>query len=194
MKTRLTGSIGLFAAVAATVLSVSGPAVAAPGTADAVSLSEFIDQREAASAPMSALAVCEPNVYLTSRANDRIVAAETNYTGYDEGLLRARSTSVGSMERFTLCDHGSYYTLKSQGNSRYVTTELNYSGANEGLLRARGTSIGGWERYSISCPSYCTIKSQANNRYVSVELNYDGHDHAMLRARSTSVGAWETFR
>jgi hypothetical protein len=63
-------------------------------------------------------------------------------------MLRARSSSIGSWERFKLkgdCRTGC--ALRAVANNRYVAAEQEYPGSRKGMLRARSSSIGGWEKF-----------------------------------------------
>ncbi|MFF9132996.1 endonuclease/exonuclease/phosphatase family protein [Streptomyces sp. NPDC014806] len=136
------------------------------------------------------------------KVNGLYVAAEVNDSGDQKGELRARSTSVGSWETFTLhtdavdgVGYGTTVTLRNEENGLYVTSELGATGAQQGMLRARGTTTGSWERFSVvpQGNGQYALKSAANGLYVSAEFGYSGSDQGLLRARSTSVGAWERF-
>ncbi|SRR6266498_1574620 len=98
--------------------------------------------------------------YIASNANLRYVSAELGRTGGDHGMLRARATSVGNWEKFTIARWGpnpAMYTIRSQANGRYVSAELGYGGGRYAMLRARATSIGNWEKFLILCgtPAQC---------------------------------------
>jgi DNA-binding Lrp family transcriptional regulator len=150
--------------------------------------------------PASAVSSCNPNFVLVDNANKEFVSAELSYTGDYYGMLRARATSVGPWESFTLCNMGTYYTLQSNANHKYVSTEVGYSGQWNGMLRARADSVGPWERFQINQinaqpPFLFDMVSDQNLLYVSAELGYAPTDweYGMLRARSSSVGNWELF-
>jgi len=105
-------------------------------------------------------------------------------------MLRARATVVGPWERFTLCYHGAYWTLRSNANGKYVSAELGYGGALNGVLRARATVVGPWEKFTFS---QLWARSDANGKYVSAELGYGDALNGVLRARATVLGPWEKF-
>ncbi|GAA3770434.1 endonuclease/exonuclease/phosphatase family protein [Streptomyces chiangmaiensis] len=136
------------------------------------------------------------------KVNGLYVAAEVNDSGDQYGKLRARSTSKGSWETFSLhTDHidnvgyGTTITLRNEENGLYVTSEINTTGAQSGMLRARGTNTGSWERFYVipQGNGQYALKSAENKLYVSAEFNYTGGDEGLLRARSTSIGSWERF-
>lgn len=133
------------------------------------------------------------DIKLKSKASNRFVSAEVDYTGYVSGMLRARSTSAGDWEKFSICPGNGFYTLYSYSAKGWVSAEQNYTGADAGMLRARSGSVGAWEKFDVRCTDYCTLKSLANGKYVTSELAYTGSGYGMLRARSTSVGDWEKF-
>jgi len=123
------------------------------------------------------------------------VSTEIGYSGADNGMLRARSSSIGAWERYYLCYDGSGYGIYSLANSRYVSNELGYTGGDYCMLRSRATSIGSWERFYLYGNSNGTYswRSVANMNYVSTEIGYTGGDFGMLRARSTANYDWEKF-
>lgn len=135
---------------------------------------------------------------LVSHANGLYVAAEINDGGSHNAMLRARSTSAGAWESFTLhtTDKGQSVTIRSVANGLYVTTEVNDSGADKGMLRARASNAGGWEQLTLvpQGSGLYALRSRANNLYVTTELNYTGSSQGMLRARSATVGSWERYR
>jgi hypothetical protein len=138
------------------------------------------------------------NCDIRSRANNRVVSAELGYAGSLNGVLRARSTSVGGWEKFQCVAVGTnQWALRSRANGKYVSAELGYPGSVYATLRARSTSIGSWEADTITAVSSCTscfaLRSTANGDYASAELAYTASSYGMLRARSHSVGAWETY-
>jgi hypothetical protein len=127
-------------------------------------------------------------------ANGKYVSAELGYGGSLYGMLRARASSPGPWETFTICSDGTAEWIRSQANGRYVSAELGRTGVDKGMLRARATAVGPWERFEIGrFGNYRTLKSVHNGRYVSAELGYGGVRAGMLRARATSVGPWEKF-
>lgn len=136
------------------------------------------------------------------KVNGLYVAAEVNDTGDQYGKLRARSTSVGSWETFSLhtdyidnVGYGTTITLRNEEDGLYVSSEISTTGAQSGMLRARGTNTGSWERFYVipQGNNEYALKSAANGLYVSAEFNYTGGDTGLLRARSTSIGSWERF-
>ncbi|MGW0857962.1 trypsin-like serine protease [Streptomyces sp. NPDC002690] len=134
---------------------------------------------------------------LKSRVNSKYVSTELNYTGSNEGMLRARNDTRGGWEEFTLHtrDAGTSVELRSEANGLFVGTEINYTGDAEGMLRARSASPAGWEQFTLvpqGGQDYA-LKSTASGKYVSVENNYTGDNQGMVRARSESVATWERF-
>jgi hypothetical protein len=136
------------------------------------------------------------------KVNGLYVAAEVNDSGDQNGKLRARSTSVGSWETFSLhtdniagVGYGTTITLRNEENGLYVTSEIGTTGPQAGMLRARGTNTGSWERFYVvpQGGGQYALKSAANGLYVSAEFNYTGGDAGLLRARSSTVGGWERF-
>ena len=136
------------------------------------------------------------------KVNGLYVSSEVNDSGDQNGKLRARSTSVGSWETFTLhtdnipgVGYGTTITLRNEENGLYVTSELSTTGDQAGMLRARGTNTGSWERFYVVPQGDGTyaLKSAENKLFVTAEFNYTGGDQGLLRARSTTVGSWERF-
>jgi len=94
---------------------------------------------------------------LRSQTTGNYVAAEFDYTGTRYAMLRARSTSVGSWERWFLAEDAAGYINilslhryeTSGGTSGWVSAEFDYSGSTYGMLRARtaGTALGPWEQF-----------------------------------------------
>ena len=132
--------------------------------------------------------------WLQSVANGKYVAAELNYTGAGYGELRARSSSVGSWERFEFCfgigGALAAVAIRSLANGKWVAAELQYTGALYGMLRARASSIGPWETFNGGSG----LRNKANWKFVSAELQYTGIRYGMLRARADRYGPWEQFR
>jgi hypothetical protein len=132
--------------------------------------------------------------WLQSVANGKYVAAELNYTGAGYGELRARSSSVGSWERFEFCfgigGALAAVAIRSLANGKWVAAELQYTGALYGMLRARASSIGPWETFNGGSG----LRNKANWKFVSAELQYMGIRYGMLRARADRYGPWEQFR
>jgi hypothetical protein len=133
--------------------------------------------------------------WLQSVANGKYVAAELHYTGAGYGELRARSSSVGSWERFEFCfgigGALAAVAIRSLANGKWVSAELQYTGALYGMLRARASGIGPWETFAAINGG---LRNQTNLRFVSAELQYTGIRYGMLRARANSRGPWEEFR
>lgn len=80
--------------------------------------------------------------FIKNEHNDRYVSAELKYTGADQGMLRARATSVNAWEKFRIDRWGpnpNMYTIRSNVNGKYVSTEMHYTGARHAMLRARAT-------------------------------------------------------
>src|SRR6266498_3316638 len=107
----------------------------------------------------SAVTTCNNWSWIISFGNSRYTSAELG-SGGDHGMLRARATSVGNWEKFTIARWGpnpAMYTIRSQANGRYVSAELGYGGGRYAMLRARATSIGNWEKFLILCgtPAQC---------------------------------------
>jgi hypothetical protein len=172
------------------------PAPGAAGSAAPISITEAMQQHAnavRAGTVTPADSWCQ-SVFMYSQANDLYVSAEIGRSGDGYGVLRARATSVGPWETFTLCFVSDYYyTLVSQANGLYVSAELGWSGSNYGILRARATSVGPWEQLNWDCGKGCWWTSIANGNYVSVELGWTGDNNATLRARATELGPWEEF-
>jgi uncharacterized protein DUF2599 len=99
--------------------------------------------------------VCLSDQEFAIRApNGRYVTAEINYTGSDNGMLRARATAIGSWERFRfeslygITNYRYDGAFKSVANNKYVAVEQGYpqTDSRYAMLRARATAIGSWER------------------------------------------------
>lgn len=149
----------------------------------------------------SACGVYRP-VTIRSKANNQYVSAEigTDGQGAHYGKLRARATSVGAWERFTVygdCRSSWGCSFLSNANNKWVSVELGYQGDGQNMLRARADVVGQWERFELvgSCGSTtgCAIKSKASNRYVASELGFGGGNYGMLRANRTAINTWERF-
>ncbi|MFF7677458.1 hypothetical protein [Actinacidiphila glaucinigra] len=181
----IVGKFGIAAAGVAVVLTVAPSATATPAQSGTVAVTAYPDWDLGTDH-------CD-DIKIQSTANGLFVAAEKDYDGYVKGMLRARSSSGGSWEKFSLCPMDGYYTLFSYGTMSYVSAEKNYTGADAGMLRARSADVKSFEKFEVRCPSYCTIKSLANGQYVSAELAYTGTGYGMLRARSSSVQSYEKF-
>jgi hypothetical protein len=132
--------------------------------------------------------------WLQSVANGKYVAAELHYTGAGYGELRARSSSVGSWERFEFCwnvnNNPLLLAIRSIANAKWVSAEFQYTGALYAMLRARASGIGPWEIFNGASG----LRAQDNWKFVSAELQYTGARYGMLRARASSYGPWEHFR
>ena len=97
------------------------------------------------------------NCDIRSRANNRIVSGELGYAGSLNGVLRARSTSVGTWEKFQCVAVGAnQWALRSRANGKFVSAELHYAGSLYGTLRARSTTVGTWEKDTITMVGACT--------------------------------------
>jgi hypothetical protein len=132
--------------------------------------------------------------WLQSVANGKYVAAELHYTGAGYGELRARSSSVGSWERFEFCSSSAApvtLSIRSLANGKWVSAEFQYTGALYAMLRARASGIGPWEKFDAIDGG---LRAQDNGKFVSAELQYTGARYGMLRARASSRGPWELFR
>lgn len=140
---------------------------------------------------------------LWSIDKQRYVSAEASWRGGTSGALRARSTSIGEWEKFTLHDlGGGDFALRSWANGRYVTAELAYPGDRYALLRARATSIGPWETFHKSSTSpftsYCE-ETDPDTTYCQVRTSgasgtgatgVTGTTHVWLDWSGRSSGRW----
>jgi hypothetical protein len=146
---------------------------------------------------VGAAAPCWRDVTIRSSANGRYVSAEIGREGGDYGTLRARATSPGKWEKFTVCrDAGTGVTrIRAQANNDFVSAELDNAGARYGMLRAQADKVGGWERfYSNGAPGgQFSFYARDNRRWVSAEVTFRGELQGVLRARATSVSAEQTF-
>jgi len=197
----LAVSVVICGGVAGVVARPVGPAAATAGT---VGQGRFSDPRlgdlrvglsSPSRSPMTVQVGYCYDGWLQSMANGKYVAAELNYTGAGEGELRARSSSVGSWERFELCfgigGALAAVAIRSLANGKWVSAELQYTGALYGMLRARADRIGPWETFAAINGG---LRNQDNWKFVSAELQYTGIRYGMLRARANSRGPWEEFR
>ncbi len=128
--------------------------------------------------------------------NTDYVSAELGYTGANYAMLRARATSQGPWEQWTLTPLANgNVALLSNANNLYVSAELGYTGSDYAELRARAWSIGPWEQFQLvwNGDGTYSLRSAANGDYVSAELGYTGANYGELRARATSIGSWERF-
>jgi len=159
-----------------------------------VRLSDAVHTLAAQRGQVGVQAICTANVVIQSAANGNYSSTELGFSGGDHAMLRARSSTIGPWELYTLCTDGTVSWFTSQANNRVVAAELGYSGGDYAMLRARSTSVGIWERFIIEdLGGAVAIKSSANNRYVAAELGYSGSSYGELRARSASIGPWEIF-
>ena len=93
---------------------------------------------------------CYAPTGILSNANLQWVSAELAYWGDGYAMLRARASSFGPWEEYSLYCTGSGATvIKSNANNDYVSTELGYGGSSYAMLRARAAQVGPWEQYSI---------------------------------------------
>jgi hypothetical protein len=148
--------------------------------------------------PSSAHAAACGNVYIDNAANGLTVSAELGYSGSRYGELRARATTLGPWEKFTLCYVGSsttVFTLRSQANGLYVSNEEGYGGDYRYMLRARATSVGPWEEFTMHDPGADLHEITASNgAYVTAELSWTGtSDYAMLHANRSTADYWEKW-
>jgi hypothetical protein len=137
------------------------------------------------------------HIAIRSLAANRYVTSEHGYGGADYAMLRARATSVGSWERFTLVgDCSRACALRSDTNGLFVTAELGYQGYAWGEMRAHSGAAQAWEQWRFvgNCETSCGLLSLANGRFVSTELGFTGAGQNMLRARSTAIGGWEQYQ
>lgn len=93
------------------------------------------------------------SLYALRASNGLYVSAELGYSGNLNGMLRARASSIGPWEQFSLFygggdAHGSY-SLRA-ANGLWVSAEVGYATSDPlyGMLRARVDKIGPWERFS----------------------------------------------
>jgi hypothetical protein len=137
-------------------------------------------------------------VALLSTASGTYVSTEIQDSNFP-GMLRARASSVGSWEKYTLCvdEATSTGTLLSHANGLYVAAERDYMGRYAGMLRARTSpgNLGTWEQFKVAVPCCDTwnFTAHSNGLLVSAEFGYAGTETGMLRARATSAGPWEAF-
>lgn len=136
------------------------------------------------------------------KVNGKYVTAEVNDAGDQMGKLRAVSTSVTSLETFTLhtdnienVGYGTTISLRNEENGLYVTSEVNYTGVQTGMLRARGTNTGSWERFTVEPQpgGEYALKSVTSNLYLSARFNATGDDMGIVRPYASSPGSWERF-
>lgn len=146
---------------------------------------------------------CWENVSFQRYGLTKYVAMERDYKGDRQYELRARSSSVGPWELFTLCRDGwtEVTTIRSQSNWKYVAVEQAYGGTIYAMLRARTpeAELGPWELFRsdlVPGENHCgQIQAQVNGLYVSAEEDYKGDSAGMLRARTreADIGNWEDF-
>ena len=80
-------------------------------------------------------------------ANAKFVTAEFDYTGSNDGMMRARSEVADVWQRFDLLqvDYPGapgqvIYSIKSTWTNMYATTEVNYTDPRKGMMRVRPDS------------------------------------------------------
>ena len=140
-----------------------------------------------------------PLQWIQSARNGLAASAERNYKAPENGLLRARSSTVDLWELYDIyvIDASGTVALNSHANGLYVAAELNYPGDAKGVLRARSSTVASWERFWLyynDDTGRFALESTANWRFVSMEFNYKGSLQYALRARSEAVaGSWEEF-
>jgi len=154
-------------------------------------------------APDASAVNCNDRSWIISDAANAYVSTEIGYGGDLNGMLRARASTPGTWEEYSICGwwdtqyNTRVQSIRSHRNGRYVSAEFGYTGVDNGMLRARATSIGIWEKFKIEQwgpnGSMYTIRSLRYGRYVSTELGYGGVRHNMLRARASTIGAWEKY-
>ncbi|MFD8864223.1 endonuclease/exonuclease/phosphatase family protein [Streptomyces sp. NPDC059590] len=139
---------------------------------------------------------------LKSLANGKYVSVEMNDTGANEWRMRARSSTVGSWERFTLrTNHfAKTISLRSEATGYFATAEFTDAGEREGMLRARGANLGSWQQYEPSW-SAPPAGAPAGSYGVTLKSVADGYadrywaagDDGTLRATAASPGTWGRF-
>jgi hypothetical protein len=157
----------------------------------------------AVTAPDASAVTCNDRSLIISDAANAYTSTEIGYGGALNGMLRARASTPGSWEEYSICGwwDSQYNTrvqsIRSHRNGRYVSAEFGYTGVDQGMLRARATSIGIWEKFKVERwgphGSMYTIRSLRYARFTSTERGYGGVRHNMLRARASSVGPWEKY-
>jgi len=128
------------------------------------------------------------SVSSTATANGTTyVSTELGYTGSLNGILRARSGSVGPWEKYLL-------VYNDDGTASLMST------AN-GKLHARSDVVGPWEEFTMVSDNGAFALRSAHQyngmlAYVSAELGYDKSYslYGELRARNGSIGDWERFQ
>ncbi|MGS0687133.1 M15 family metallopeptidase [Nakamurella sp. GG22] len=121
---------------------------------------------------------------LRSRANNRLVCAETHGTL----PLIANRTAVGPWERFEVINRGSgLVALRSYANNKYVCAD---SYGNKPLIANRG-AIGPWETFTLirNTDGTVSLRAGANGRLVCA----DSYGNRPLIANRTVIGPWEKF-
>jgi hypothetical protein len=160
-------------------------------------------------APSSAftykIGTCRQHVTFKLWGNGKYVAAETSDTGGYYGMLRARASTVGAPEKFTVCTVTGTKdgdVIKSEANGRWVTAEFGYTGSNWAMLRARATSIGAWQVFGclrIPTGSWSMLLDGPNPTHaywVAAELHYPGARYGELRDRvwvTNRTNSWNQF-
>jgi hypothetical protein len=136
------------------------------------------------------------NCQLQSRSNRKYVTAELADPGALKGLLRARSSGVGTWQMFQCVAIGSdQWALKSRVNHKYVTTQIDYPGALKGVLRAGASKVGASERFTfrsvLSCSCYA-LKA-VNSRFATTDPSSSNATRGLLRAHGTTIGSRQEF-
>ena len=86
---------------------------------------------------------------LKSAANGKFVAAEWGYSGLQNGMLRARSSSLGPWEKFQIDSGHNPCAFMTLTVMKYTSTEVNRTGIEYAMLRARSDVWGPWEKYEV---------------------------------------------
>lgn len=118
----------------------------------------------------------------------------TSTTWYEE--LRARATSVGPWEKFTMCinDSTNVFTLQSQANGLYVTTEEWYDPPWQYMLQADSSTVGQQQQFVLYNVNADYQWFTGSSGYlVSGDLNFSGNDRGVLIANRKSLGPWEEW-
>ena len=80
---------------------------------------------------MSAPACCYGTDSILSDANSNWVSAELAYWGDGYAMLRARASSIGAWEQYSLvCNTNGSLSIRSNANGLYVSAELGYGGSS----------------------------------------------------------------
>ena len=143
---------------------------------------------------------------LRNRSSWNFVTAELGYTGDEFTMLRARATSAGPWERWTLCRltrTSKWYFLVNQAMDAdqwyegVVWADVNAPGAMDGMLRANGfyttDGISTAEQFEkVMVGNYLTLKSRTTGKFVIAETGYPGGHDGMLRAASATNSSYRT--